>query len=152
MAGSSEKISFQTFDGTTLRGYYYKAPQQHAPVVILTAGLSFLKEHFIDAFAVEFQKAGIAAIAYDHRNWGSSDGVPRNHTSLRQQVEDYGDAISYVESLAPAIDPKRICVWGAGHAGGVVMPVAGYDKRVKAMVTMVPFVSGFMLQTSCSTS
>lgn len=141
MAGSPEKISFTTFDGTTLRGYYYRVKKPNAPVVILTAGLSFLKEHFIDAFALEFQKADIAAIVYDHRNWGSSDGLPRNHANLFQEVEDYSDAITYAASLAPEIDPNRICIWGAGHAGGVVMPAAAYDKRAKAVVTMVPFVS-----------
>src|SRR6202000_2368106 len=100
-----EKISFSTFDGTILRGYYYKAKTENAPVIILTAGLSFLKEHFIDAFALGFQKAGYAAIVYDHRSWGSSDGLPRNHANLFQEVEDYSDAISYAISLAPAIDP-----------------------------------------------
>jgi cephalosporin-C deacetylase-like acetyl esterase len=141
MAGSPDKISFSAFDGTTLRGYYYRVKQQNAPVVILTAGLSFLKEHFIDTFAIKFQEAGIAAIVYDHRNWGSSDGLPRHHANLFQEVEDYSDAIAYAASLAPDIDPKRIAIWGAGHAGGVVMPVAAYDQRVKAVVTMVPFVS-----------
>jgi uncharacterized protein len=145
MTGSPEKIAFNTFDGTVLRGYYYKANSPNAPVIILTAGLSFLKEHFIDSFALKFQEAGLATIVYDHRNWGSSDGLPRNHANLFQEVEDYSDAITYASSLAPAIDPHRICVCRAGHAGGVVMPVAAYDKRVKAVVTMVPFVCHLVL-------
>jgi len=70
MAGSPENISFSTFDGTTLRGYHYSVQKQNAPVVIVTAGLSFLKEHLIDAFTVRFQEAGIAAIVYDHRSTG----------------------------------------------------------------------------------
>lgn len=142
MTGSPQKISFRTLDGTTLRGYYYKPTQPKAPCIILTAGLSFLKQHFIDAFAVKFQQAGFGAIVYDHRHWGDSDGLPRNHANLFQEVEDYSDAITYTVSLAPEVDPHRICIWGAGHAGGVVMPVAAYDERVKCVVTMVPFISG----------
>lgn len=80
--------------------------------MILAAGLSFLKEHFIDAFAVRFQEAGIAAIVYDRRNWASCNGLLRNHANLFQEVEDYSDASAYATSLVPEIDPKRICIWG----------------------------------------
>lgn len=142
MAKSHVSIEFKTADGVTLRGNYYTSPKPNAPVVILTAGLSFLKEHFIDAFAERFQAAGIAALAYDHRNWGSSDGKPRHETNFFQQADDYSDAITFVQSLAPEIDPNRVCVWGAGHAGGVIMPVGAFDTRVKAVVAMVPFISG----------
>lgn len=135
-------MEFHTADGLILRGNYYKPPHSHAPVIILTAGLSFLKEHFIDDFAARFQAAGYAALAYDHRNWGSSDGMPRHETNFFQQADDYSDAISCVSSLAPETDPRRICVWGAGHAGGVVMPVAAFDSRVKTVIAMVPFISG----------
>jgi uncharacterized protein len=142
MAGNFTNVTFQTVDGTTLRGNYYKPPQPNAPAVILTAGLTFLKEHFIDDFAKHFQAAGFAALIYDHRGWGQSGGTPRHETDFFQQADDYSDAITYIQTLAPEVDPKRICVWGAGHAGGVVMPVAAFDSRVKAVVAMVPFISG----------
>jgi dienelactone hydrolase len=105
--------------------------------------LAFLKEHFIDAFAERFQAAGYAALLYDHRNWGAaSDGTPRNESNFFQQAEDYSDATTFVLSLTPEIDPARICVWGAGHSGGVVMQMAALDPRVKSIITMVPFISG----------
>jgi cephalosporin-C deacetylase-like acetyl esterase len=93
-----------------------------------------LKEHFIDAFAIRFQAADFAALVYDYRNWGSSDGLSRDESNFFKQAKDYSDAIIFVRSLAPEIDPNRICVWGAGDSGGVVMPVGAFDLRVKAVV------------------
>ena len=142
MTKTATSVAFRTVDGITLRGKYYQPAKPSSPIIILTAGLTFLKEHFIDDFASYFQAAGFAALTYDHRNWGQSDGEPRHETNFHQQADDYSDAITFVETLAPEIDPQRICVWGAGHAGGVVMPVAALDSRVKAVVAMVPFISG----------
>ena len=142
MTTAPVRIEFKAADGVVLRGNYYKPATPHAPVVIVTAGLSFLKEHFIDEFAVRFQAAGFAALAYDHRNWDSGGRAPRHESNFFLQADDYSDAVTFVRSLAPEVDPERVCVWGAGHAGGVVMPVGAFDARVKTVVAMVPFISG----------
>ena len=72
--------------------------------------------------------------------WGSSDGLPHSESNFFQQAEDYSDAITYVSTLKPAIDPSRIGSWGVGHSGGLVMPVGATDPRVKVVVAMVPFL------------
>ena len=111
-------------------------------LIIALLQLSFLKEHYIDAFAERFQAAGFAALIYDHRNWGSSDGEPRYETDLWTLADDYHEAITFTRSLAPEVDPSRLAIWGAGHSGGYVMLAGAVDPRVKVVVSMVPFVSG----------
>jgi uncharacterized protein len=104
--------------------------------------LTLLKEHFIDDFALRFQAAGFAALVYDHRGFGSSDGIPRQETNPWQQAEDYQDAVSFASTLAPKIDPKRVCIWGVGHSGEVAMLSASSDPRLRAVILLMPFTSG----------
>lgn len=88
-----------------------------------------------------FNEAGYATLAYDHRHWGSSDGLPRQHVNLFQQSEDVSDAITYMANH-PAIDSNRIALWGLGHGAGVVVQAGAFDKRAKAVLGISPFFSG----------
>jgi uncharacterized protein len=79
---------------------------------------------------------------YDHRGYGSSDGEPRSETNIWQQVEDAHDALTFVRSLGPEVDPDRVCIWGIGHSGGMSMVAAALDPRIKAAIIVMPFTSG----------
>ena len=104
--------------------------------------LTLLKECYIDDTAKQFQQAGFAALVYDHRGWGSSEGKAQNETNPIQQAEDYHDAVSFARRMAPAIDPSRIGIWGIGHSGGASMIAAGDDPRIKVTILNMPFTSG----------
>jgi pimeloyl-ACP methyl ester carboxylesterase len=95
-------------------------------------------------FPDHFKTAGYAVLAYDHRNFGSSDGVLRQEANLVQQSDDLFDVISYASTLAPAIDPSKIITWGPGHGAGIGMPIAAVDNRVKAAIFALPFISGLV--------
>ena len=81
-----KRIEFETVDGVTLRGDFFQAEGEHMPVEVMTQGLTLLKEHYIQDTARRFQAAGISALVYDHRGFGSSDGVPRHQTDPMQLV------------------------------------------------------------------
>jgi hypothetical protein len=100
-----------------------------------------LKEHHLPRFAVRLQQQGYAVLAYDHRGWGSSGGEPRNETNPLRQAEDYHDAVIFAGTL-PGIDAKRICVWGIGHSGGAATIAAADDPNIKAVILVMPWLSG----------
>jgi fermentation-respiration switch protein FrsA (DUF1100 family) len=103
--------------------------------------LTGLKEQFLDSFSERFQAAGFAALVYDNRNFGASDGLPRFEVDGFKQIEDYHDAITYALTL-PGVDPDRIAIWGSSYSGGNVIQVGAVDRRVKAVIAQVPFVAG----------
>ncbi|KUJ07701.1 alpha/beta-hydrolase [Mollisia scopiformis] len=138
---SSKRVEFTTFDGTILRGDLYKAEAKDAGVVVMTQGLSLLKEHFVDEIAKRFQAAGIAALVYDHRGWGSSEGSPQFETDPLQQAADYHDAITFAVSLQASSQKPRVAIWEIGHSGGASM-IAGNDPRLSAVILVMPFTSG----------
>jgi uncharacterized protein len=131
-------------DGTTLRGWLYTPDQGAAPfpAVVMAHGFSALKEMGLDRYAEIFATAGLAALVYDNRNLGASDGDPRFEIDPTAQMRDYGHAITYAQSRSE-IDPDRIGVWGTSYSGGLALMVAALDRRVKCVVSQVPFLSGY---------
>src|ERR1700759_694620 len=115
-------------EGTTLRGWFYSAEGAGptAPTVVMSHGYSAVKEMYLDAFAEVFAEAGLNALVYDNRNFGASDGEPRQEIDPWAQVGDYRHAITYASTL-PEVDAARIGVWGSSYSGGHVLVVAAID-------------------------
>jgi fermentation-respiration switch protein FrsA (DUF1100 family) len=129
--------------GTTLRGWLYKPDtgEVQFPAVVMAHGFSALKEMDLDRYAEAFAAAGLVALVYDNRNLGASDGQPRFEIDPVAQMRDYSHAITYARSRAE-IDPGRIGVWGTSYTGGLVIIAAALDRRIKCVVSQVPFISG----------
>ena len=138
-----EDVEFAGEGGITLRGWFYKAEgaTDPAPAIVMTHGMSGVKEMHLDDYAQCFAEAGLNVVAYDHRNFGDSDGSPRQENDPVLQHRDIRNAITYAITR-PEVDPSRIGVWGTSFAGGHALVVAAIDKRVKAVVSQVPFISG----------
>ncbi|HWG62713.1 MAG TPA: alpha/beta hydrolase [Streptosporangiaceae bacterium] len=130
-------------EGVTLRGWFYPAEPSHGPaaVVVMAHGFSAVKEMYLDSFAEAFAVAGLNALVFDNRCFGASDGEPRQEIDPWAQVRDYRHAITYASTL-PEVDPGRVGIWGSSYSGGHVLVVGAIDRRVKAIVSQVPLVSG----------
>jgi fermentation-respiration switch protein FrsA (DUF1100 family) len=131
-------------EGTTLRGWFYPAAgaSSTAPVIVMAHGLSAVKEMYLDHYAEAFSQAGLGALVFDNRNFGASDGEPRQEIDPVAQVRDYRHAITYAISL-PEVDRNRVGVWGSSYSGGHALVLGAIDQRVKAVVAQVPLVSGY---------
>jgi len=137
-AAVRDDVEFPGHDGTRLRGWWY--PPQRAvdgPAVVMAHGFSAVKEMVLDRYAEVFAAAGIGVLAYDHRNFGASDGEPRQEIDPWGQVRDYRAAIRFA-SGRPGVDASRLGIWGSSFSGGEVLIVAACDERVRAVVANVP--------------
>jgi dienelactone hydrolase len=130
-------------EGTILRGWLYlpDRARERVPVVVMAHGFSAVKEMYLDRFAEVFSQAGLAALVFDNRNFGASDGKPRQEIDPWQQVRDYRHAITWATTRSE-IDAEHIGVWGSSYSGGHVLVVGAIDRRVKCVVSQVPLVSG----------
>jgi cephalosporin-C deacetylase-like acetyl esterase len=129
-------IQFKTEDGVTLRGWHYlpDSGRGKVPTIVMAHGFSAVKEMYLDRFAEAFAAAGLGSVVFDNRNFGASDGEPR-------QVRDYRDAITYAETVKET-DVDRIGIWGSSYSGGHVLVVGAIDRRVKCVVAQMPLASG----------
>lgn len=110
------------------------------PGLVIGHGFSFVKEALVEE-AGYFTRAGCVVLAIDYRTFGESEGEPRGQLFPLNEVEDYRNAISYLQTRRE-VDPERIGIWGTSFGGAVVIYTAAVDRRAKAVVAQVPVVNG----------
>jgi dienelactone hydrolase len=131
-------------EGVTLRGWLVTPDHGSGPfpTIIMSHGISCVKEMYLDDFARVFAEAGFACVVYDNRCFGASDGEPRQELDPWAQVRDYRHACTYAETL-DVVDNDRIGFWGVSYGGGNVIVAAALDRRCKCVVSLIPMVSGY---------
>lgn len=137
-------IEFKGDGGFILRGWLYEPKDlaRPAPAITMAHGFAAVKEHGLDRFASAFAQAGFVVLVHDHRGFGASDGAPRHDIDPWNQMTDWRRAISFLETL-PAVDPKRIGIWGTSYAGGHAIMLGATDRRIRCVVAQVPTISGY---------
>ncbi len=129
--------------GVTLRGWLYlpEGAPKPAPAVVMAHGFSAVKEQHLDRFAEVFAEAGLAALVFDNRNFGASDGTPRQEIDPLSQLRDYRHAVTFARTL-PEVDRERIGAWGTSFSGGHVLVLGATDRRVSCVVAQAPATGG----------
>jgi alpha-beta hydrolase superfamily lysophospholipase len=109
--------------------------------VILAHGFGGTREARLWAFAERFRAAGIAALVFDYRHFGDSEGEPRQLLSISRQLDDWRGAVAFARGLE-GIDADRIALWGTSFSGGHVVVLAAEDGGIAAAVAQAPFTDG----------
>lgn len=137
-----EDIEFRADNGVMLRGWVMTPDSEGPhPTIVMTPGFSSSITR-LEIVADAFVARGFGVLLYDQRTCGSSDGEPRQDVDPVAQDRDMQMALSFVEQH-PALDSDRIGLWGSSYSGANVLVVAAMDRRVKAVVSQVPFISGY---------
>jgi dienelactone hydrolase len=109
-----------------------------APLLVMAHGLGAVRTMRLDAYAERFCAAGYACLVFDYRNFGDSEGAPRQLIDIRMQLQDWTVAVAYARTLA-GIDHNRIGLWGTSFAGGHVIATAARMPGIAAVVSQCPF-------------
>ncbi len=133
-----QSVSFKV-NNQTLRGDLYLPKGAKAganlPAVVVGGSLTSVKEQMSASYAKELASQGIAALAFDYRHYGQSEGMPRQLESVEAKKADLKGAVSFLQTHA-AINPNSISLLGVCTSGGNVIQAAAEDGRVKAVVTI----------------
>jgi len=116
------------------------------PIVIMGGGWCYVKELIMPEYARYFLRERLAALIFDYRCFGASDGEPRQHLDPWKQIADYRsaiDAVSYLNEYKGVIDCERVGVWGISYSGGHALIVGALDCRVKCIVSQIPIIEGW---------
>jgi len=109
------------------------------PIVVMAHGFGGQREMRLPAFAERFASRGLAALVFDYRCFGDSDGEPRNLIDPRRHLADWRAAIEHAISL-PRVDGGRLALWGTSFSGGHVLAVGSKVPGISAIVSQIPFV------------
>lgn len=132
-----EPIQFQS-ERAMLRGrLYLPHTRQPAPCVVMTHGTSATIRMVAEDYAKVFCDAGMGVLLYDHRNFGESDGEPRQEINPWVQARGYRDAVAQLRTRAE-IDGSKIALWGDSYSAGEVLVVGAVIGGIAAVVAQIP--------------
>jgi dienelactone hydrolase len=117
---------------------YRPASTGDAPLLVMAHGLGAVRTMRLDAYAERFCAAGYACLVFDYRNFGDSEGAPRQLLDISMQLQDWTVAVAYARTL-PGIDYNRIGLWGTSFGGGHVIATAARLPGIAAVVSQCPF-------------
>ena len=135
-------ITFRSADEELEALFYVPVGAGPHPCVVMAGGWCYVKELAQPRFAEVFAEQGLAALILDYRGFGGSSGEPRLHIDPWGQIEDYRNALSYLETRSD-IDSDRLGVWGISYSGGHVLILGALDLRVRAVCSVVPVIDGW---------
>jgi pimeloyl-ACP methyl ester carboxylesterase len=110
------------------------------PVIVLCHGFGGVQNLLLPSFAEAFVSSGYAAVTFDYRGFGDSDGE-KGRLVPSMQIDDIQAAIAFVSQLEH-IDADRLALWGTSLGAGHVIAVAALDRSIKAVVSQLGFADG----------
>ncbi|MFD1561716.1 alpha/beta hydrolase [Paraburkholderia silviterrae] len=137
-------VRFPVEGGVELSAWLFIPEHQSTrlPAITMAPGFAGTKYHTMEPMAEAFAKEGFVVLLHDHRVFGDSGGDPRQDVNPWQQITDWRRAISYLQDR-PEVDENRIGLWGSSYAGGHALVLGATDRRLKAVVSQVPFIDGY---------
>ena len=135
-----KKVTFQSNDLTLAGNLYFPADFDESntyPAALVGGSLTSVKEQMAGTYAKKLAENGIVALAFDYRNYGESEGRPRQYEDPSLKLQDLEAAVTYLISL-----PYISGVGGLGvcTSGGNVAYLAEHDPRVKAIATVAAWL------------
>lgn len=102
------------------------------PAVVVAGPMTGVKEQVAGLWAERLAKASFVTLAFDHQNFGESEGTPRQHEDPGKKIEDLRNATSFLASL-PEVDGSKIGACGISMGGGYALQLAAWDRRIRAV-------------------
>jgi uncharacterized protein len=137
---TKEKVQFLS-DGLVLVGNLYKPANfnenQKYGAVITGGSLTSVKEQMAGTYAEKLAEKGLIALAFDYRNYGESEGMPRQYEDPNLKLKDLEAATTFLQAL-PFVN--SVGALGVCTSGGNVAYLAAEDKRIKAVATVAAWL------------
>lgn len=131
-----EDVSFRSFDGVRLHGWWFGAGVDR-PTVIALHGVTKNRTDMI-RFALALGAAGINVLVFDGRGHGKSEG--RFVTYGFYERRDVEAAMDFVVA-EKGVDELRVGLAGISMGAAITLQVAAANRRVRAIWTDSPFAS-----------
>lgn len=109
------------------------------PGIVVAGTWTSVKEQMSDRYAERLAKQGFVTLDYDFRNYGESEGEPRQLESATLKIEDNRSAITYLSTL-PFVDSERIGALGICASAGYMSGTVASNARVKSLALVAPWL------------
>ncbi|MFJ4651006.1 alpha/beta hydrolase [Nocardia sp. NPDC088792] len=138
---TKEKVRFDS-DGLELAGDLYKPEDfdssKRYGAVVVAGSFASVKEQMSGTYARKLAERGLVALALDYRNWGESEGQPRQYENSPLKRVDLSSAVTYLLSL-PYV--RSVSALGVCASGGAVGDLAARDERLSVVAFVAPMLA-----------
>src|SRR4051812_11449502 len=117
--------------GDRLRGVLYLPSEQAMGAVVTTGPLTSVKEQATGHYAQALAERGFAALAFDHRTFGQSEGEPRQLEDPLGKARDISAAVTALAADERTSELPVIAVGVCAGAGYMARAVAD-DERISS--------------------
>jgi uncharacterized protein len=114
--------------------------RQPVAAVVTTGPLTSVKEQASGAYADALAARGFAALAFDHRSFGESGGVPRQFEDPEGKARDITAAVSALEADERTRGLAVLAV-GVCAGGGYMARAVADDQRIAAFAGVAGYYS-----------
>lgn len=134
-----EQVRFRSFDGTSLRGMWLRAPNKAGRKGTIIFCHEFGSDMYSCArYARPLIDSGFDVFTFDYRGHGESS-APAGYRLLQwpsdKELEDTLGACAYVEAgLAEAGMPQRVGVFGISRGAGAAILASSSDPNIACIV------------------
>lgn len=115
--------------------YLPKEETKNGAALLFTGPYTGVKEQVTGHYARLLAERGFTTLAFDHRNFGQSDGQIRQHEDPHAKLADLQAATAFL-SRVEGVDPSRIGAVGICLGGSYALRFAAFDPRIKALATV----------------
>ena len=136
---SSAPFTF-TSSGDQLAGVLYLPAEQPVAAVVTTGPLTSVKEQATGRYAQALAERGFAALAFDHRTFGQSEGEPRQLEDPESKARDVRAAVTALGADERTSELPVVAVGICAGAGYMARAVAD-DERIVAFAGIAGYYS-----------
>jgi uncharacterized protein len=118
-------------DGERLAGLLYLPQGDPLAALVTTGPLTSVKEQAVGAYAKALAQRGYAALAFDHRTFGQSEGHPRQFENPAAKVADIRAAVAALRAH-PSTRALRLAAVGVCAGAGYMARAVAEEKAFAA--------------------
>src|SRR5580698_4265805 len=136
------KIEFKS-EGLVLRGNLHLPPDfleiRKYKGLLITGSWTTVKEQMSDLYATKLAQEGFVALTFDFRNYGESEGEPRNYEVAELKAQDIINATIYLKTLS-FIDRESIGGFAVCSSSGYMALAVLNGAGLKAVNFVAPWL------------
>eukprot|EP00766_Chilomastix_caulleryi_P001800 gnl/Chilomastix_caulleri/2772.p1 GENE.gnl/Chilomastix_caulleri/2772~~gnl/Chilomastix_caulleri/2772.p1 ORF type:complete len:131 (+),score=12.12 gnl/Chilomastix_caulleri/2772:56-448(+) len=117
-----------------------KIHAKKCPVIVMAHGLGGVREMRLDEHASRFVTEGYACLLFDYRNFGASGGKKRQLVNVKDQLEDWNNAIEFIKK-DNRVNSSKVFLFGSSFSGGHVITLSSRRKDICATIAQCPYTN-----------
>ncbi len=140
MDPARESFTFMSDDDRLVGDLFLPADRPAVAAVVTTGPLTSVKEQATGNYARALANRGFATVAFDHRTFGESGGLPRQFENPEGKARDVSAAVTALEG-DPRTTGLPVMAVGVCAGGGYMARAVADDSRIASFAGVAGYYS-----------